>query len=193
MNRNKRSLPRMSRALLSGLALLLPLAGCSLFQQMQYDLSVTVNSGVKGTPASGVQAVDELTEVNFSYAPVNSLHTVEVLVDGSQQSAEGTVTIYKDIMLVAQLVDIRGAWKVTSIDASSVSTSFTVTFSGPDVLGGTFTDDRGYTGTWTGPSNKVTFTYGNWEAYEYTGTLFSMAGTYKNGTATGSWHASRVD
>jgi len=173
--------------------LLLPLAGCNPFRQMQYDLSVTVEPGVKGAPASGVQALDELTEVDYSYTPVNALHTVEVLVDGGRQVAASTITIYKDTTLVARLVDIRGAWKVTSTDVNNVSISFTVTFSGPDVLGGTFTDSRGYAGTWAGPSNKVTFTYGNWETYVYTGTLFDMSGTYANGSALGTWNSSRVE
>jgi hypothetical protein len=191
MNRNKRSLPRMSRVLLC--VLVLPLASCNLFRKMQYDLSVTVESGVNGTPDSGVQTLDELTPVDYSYTPVNSLHTVEVMVDDSRQSANGTVTIYKDTTLDARLVDIRATWNVISTDANSVSSSFTITVSGPDVLGGTFTDSRGYTGTWTGPSNVVTITYGNWEAYKYTGTLFSMSGTYTNGSASGTWSATRAD
>jgi hypothetical protein len=174
-------------------AMLLPLGGCSLFHHMTYDLSVTVESGVKGTPASGVQTLDELTVVDYSYTPVNELHTVEVLIDGVQLAAASSLTLYKDTALVARLVDIRGAWKVTSIDVDSNSTSFTVTFSGPDILGGTFSDDRGYSGTWTGPSNKVTITYSNWESYVYTGTLFNMAGTYTNGSASGTWSASRVE
>jgi hypothetical protein len=173
--------------------LLLLLAGCNPFRQMQYNLSVTVEDGVKGTPTSGVQALDELTEVEYNYYPENVLHTVEALIDGAQLVAGATITIYKDTTLVARLVDIRGAWTMTSTDANGVKTTFTVTFSGPDVLGGTFIDDQGHAGTWTGPSNKVTITYGNWEAYVYTGELFSMLGTYANGSASGTWSASRAE
>ena len=179
-------------SLLCGFALLLPLASCNFFGLPEYELSVTVEPGVVGTPASGQYVYPELEEVEYTYTPVNSLHTVEAIIDDGQEAAAGTVTIYRSLTLVARLVDIRGSWDVESYDATSNSTPFTITFSGDDILGGTFTDSLGHSGTWTGPSNKLTFTYGNWEAYVYTGALFSMTGTYKNGSASGTWSAKRV-
>ncbi len=193
MKTEKRKLSAVGRALLCVSVLILPLASCDFFGIPEYTLTVTIEPGVTGSPASGVYSYTELEEVAYKYSPVNSLHTVEVLVEEDQKDADDSIIIYTNTSLVARLVDIRGTWDVSSLDEDSNETTFTITFSGADILGGTFTDSRGYTGTWTGPSNVITITYSNWEAYKYTGTLFSMSGTWANGTATGTWSADRAD
>ncbi len=192
MNTKKKRFLAVGRAWLFVCVLMIPLAGCNFFGLPEYELSVTIEPGVQGTPLSGPQVLADLAEVEFNYTPLNSLHTVEVLVDGGRVAASGTVTMYKNITLVARLVDIRAVWNVNlnKSDGTSLSTS-KVTFSGSDILGGTFSDSRGYAGTWNGASNKITITFGNWEKYILTGTLFSMSGTWSNGTVTGSWSASR--
>jgi len=176
------------------LALILPLAGCNFFGMPEYQLSVTVEPGVTGTPATSTEFLADLTEVEYAYTPVNSLHTVEVIFNGSQATASGTVTMYRDITLAARLVDIRDAWLVKSYktDGTAIET-FTISLAGNDILGGTFSDSRGYAGTWTGASNKVVITYGNWEKYIFTGTLFSMTGSWANGSVAGTWSADRVE
>ncbi len=174
-------------------ALLMPLASCNFFGIPDYTLAVTIEAEVTGTPGAGVHEFPELEQVGYEYTPVNSEHTVEVFIDGERESAEDSIIMYKSLTLVARLFDVRGAWTVTSKDSSSNSITFTVTFSGPDILGGIFSDSRGYAGTWTGKSNTIVITYGNWEAYVYSGSLFSMSGTYKNGSAAGTWSAKRAD
>lgn len=193
MPSEKRSFFAVGRALLCACALILPLASCNFFGIPDYTLTVAIEPGVTGTPAAGAHPFPDLEEVAYKYTPVNSLHTVEVLIEDDQASAEGSLTIYTNTNLVARLVDIRGDWTVTSRNSSGTSITFTLAFSGPDVLGGAFADSRGYTGTWTGKSNAVVITYSNWEAYVYSGTLFSMSGTYKNGSATGTWSAKRSE
>ncbi len=173
--------------------LLLPLASCSFLSGPDYDLVVTIEAGVTGNPASGVYPYKELTEVEYKYTPVNSLHTVEVLLDGSKAMADSSLTIYHSTTLVARLIDIRDTWDVTSYDSDQNKTTFQITFSGADLLGGTFSDSRGYGGTWTGASDTLVITYSDWEAYIYSGTLFDMKGSWANGENEGTWTASRAE
>ena len=171
--------------------LIVPLLSCSFFGIPDYELTVTVKDGVQGTPASGQYPYKDLTVVDYKYSPVNLLHTVEVIYEGSRLAADGNVTMYTNVALEARLIDIRGIWKITFAysDTTTTSIEFTVTFSGSDVLSGTFSDDRGYTGTWDAASNVINLTYSGWEAYKLTGTLFSMSGTWSNGSVTGTWSA----
>ncbi|MCU0276943.1 MAG: hypothetical protein MUF02_08885 [Acidobacteria bacterium] len=173
--------------------LLLPLASCRLLRGPNYDLLVTIESGVTGTPASGLYSYKDLEEVEYKYTPVDSRHAVEVLVDGGQEVAEASLTIYHNTVLVARLIDVRDDWEVTSIDASDAKTTFTLTFAGADILGGTFSDSRGYRGTWSGVGGAIEIVYSDWEAYVYSGSLFYMSGTWANGSATGSWSAKRTE
>jgi len=180
------------RAWLFVAVLILPLASCSFFGLPEYELSITVAQGVNGTPVSSVQVLPELTEIEYAYTPVNSLHTVEVITNGGQGAETGTVTMYTNITLVARPIDIRAVWNISLHNSdSTVIDPFTITFSGADILTGTFSDSRGYSGTWDAASNKININYSNWESYKLTGTLFSMNGTWSNGAATGSWGAKR--
>ena len=194
MKMKKNSAIAVFKAAAVVLALILPLAGCNFFGIPEYQLSVTVEPGVTGTPTTRTELLADLTEVEYAYTPVNSLHTVEVIFNGSQATASGTVTMYRDITLEARLVDVRDAWLVKSYktDGTAIET-FTITLAGSDILGGTFSDSRGYSGTWTGASNKVVITFSNWENYIFTGTLFSMSGSWANGSAAGTWSADRVE
>ena len=174
-------------------ALLLPLASCKFLSGPDYELIITVEAGVAGSPASGVYSYKDLSEVDYAYTPQNAQHTVEAVIDGARSKAEDTLTVYHRTTLVARVIDIRGTWNVTSYDTDAKETTFDLTFSGADVLGGTFSDSRGYSGTWSGAANELVITYGNWEAYVYSGTLFNMGGTWANGSAAGTWSASRAN
>lgn len=194
MNMKKMSAITVLKAAAAVFVLILPLAGCNFFGLPEYELLITVEPGVQGTPLSGTQVLAELAEIEYKYTPANSLHTVEVILDGSQLAATNTITIYKSLTLVARLIDIRAAWNLTLTNSDSTNNSTPkLTFSGADILSGTFSDSRGYTGTWDAASNVININYGNWENYKLTGTLFSMSGTWSNGSATGTWGASRVE
>jgi hypothetical protein len=184
--------PTVYRSLLSVCILIVPLLSCSFFGIPNYELTVTVKEGVQGTPENGQHSYKDLTKVAYAYTPVNYLHTVEVVYEGARLAADGSVTIYNNVALEARLVDIRAVWTVTlvSLEGTTLST-FEITFSGADVLGGTFSDSRGLAGIWDGTSNKITVTFSNWENFILTGTLFSMSGTWSNGDVTGTWSAVR--
>ena len=173
-------------------ALILSLAGCNFFGLPEYELSIVVEEGVTGTPVGSVQVLAELTEVEYAYTPLNPLHTVEVIADTTRVAASGTVTMYKSISLTARLIDIRDDWNMKVFNAdSTTSETFTITFSGADILGGTFRDSRGHAGTWKAASNVIKIVYSDWESYNFTGALFDMNGSWSNGAVTGTWSASR--
>lgn len=178
--------------LLSACMLLLPLAGCNFLGQPDYELAITIEPGVIGTPEAGVHTYKGLEEVQYSYTPVNAKHTVEVLVDDGREDAVASLTIYKNTRLVARLYDVRGTWKVTYyVTNSTTSSDFTLTLSGNDILGGTFSDSRGHNGSWDAASGTMTFTFSDLESYKYTGALLDMSGTWSNGATTGTWSAKK--
>jgi hypothetical protein len=180
------------RALLSACILIVPLLGCNFFGVPDYELTVTLKDGVQGTPESGQHPYKDLATVDYAYTAVNYLHTVEVVYQGARLAATGSFTIYTNVALEARLVDIRAVWTVTLYNSEGINIStFEATFSGADILGGTFIDNRSLTGTWDGTSNKITMTYGNWENFILIGTLFDMNGIWTNGDVTGTWSAVR--
>jgi hypothetical protein len=192
MNMKKNHFIAVGRAWLCVCVLLVPLASCNFFGLPEYELSVTIEAGVQGTPLSGKQVLADLTAVEYAYTPLNSLHTVEVIFSGSRAAASGTVTMYNDITMLARLIDIRAVWNMTFLNADSTSNGTSkITFFGADILGGTFSDSLGNAGTWDAASNVININYSNWENYKLTGTLFSMSGTWSNGTVTGTWSAVR--
>jgi hypothetical protein len=173
--------------------LVAPLLSCGFFGIPDYELAVTVKDGVKGTPESGNHEYKDLTAVEYAYTPDNLLHTVEVIYQGSRIAAFGTITMYAPVTLEARLVDIRAGWTVKMYSSEGgFLIAFDVTFSGADILGGTFSDTRGLGGTWDGASNKITMTYDYWENFILIGTLFDMSGIWTNGDLSGNWSASRL-
>jgi len=180
------------RVLLSACILILPLLSCNFFGIPSYELTVTVKDGVLGTPGNGQNSYKDLTTVEYAYTAANYLHTVEVVYEGARLAAEGSFILYKNSALEARLVDIRAVWTFTLNKADGTKLdSAEITFSGADILSGTFSDSRGLAGTWDGASNKITMTYNNWETYILTGTLFGMSGIWNNGSLTGTWSAVR--
>jgi hypothetical protein len=191
MKKKTNSVPAVLRALLFACILIVPQLGCNFFGIPDYELTVTIKDGVQGSPGSGQYSYKDLTVVEYAYTPVNSLHTVEVIYAGSKLAALGNFTMYNNVVLEARLIDIRDTWKIkfTYDDTTKASVEFAVTFSGNDILAGTFSDDRGYNGTWDAASNLINLTYSSWETYKLTGALFSMSGTWSNGEVTGTWSA----
>jgi hypothetical protein len=191
MKMKTNSVIAVCRALLSFCILILPLLSCNFFGIPDYELTVTIKDGVQGTPASGQHSYKDLTAVDYKYSPVNPLHTVEVIYDGSRLAAEGKVTIFSNVAWEARLFDIRATWDITFsyADTTVPAIKFKITISGNNILAGTFTDDRGYSGTWDAAKGSIVFKYSNWKDYILTGTLFSMNGTWKGESKTGNWSA----
>lgn len=167
---------------------------------LNYTLTVVVEEGVTGTPESGKYIYKELSTIEYSYAPINPLHTVEVIInDNYRKSAQDSIVLYGDeYVLRAKIMDVRGSWKIkmTKSDSTSVDFEFTITLTGNDVISGTFTDSRGYHGTWDTSyaynGNIITLTYADWKDYILTGTYFDMKGNFIGDGTTGTWSSERV-
>ncbi len=193
MKMKKNSKRAVSRAL-SACMLIIPLLSCGFFGIPDYELTVTIDEGIQGTPDSGQYSYKDLTLIEYAYIPDNSLNTVEVIYEGSRMEATGSIRMYTHAAMEVHLVDIRDTWTVSMYSSvGALLTSFDVTFSGTDLIGGTFSDSRDLSGTWDGAQNSLTITYDNWESFIFTGTLFSMSGTWSNGiNISGTWNASRT-
>jgi hypothetical protein len=194
--RNKTAAARVLAGTAAVLAFLA--AGGCRFGIPDYTLTVVVEEGVAGTPEAGEYTHQELTAVEYSYLPVNSLHTVEVLLNDSiRTSGTGSLVMYGDgYELRARLIDLRGAWKMKlAYDDTTIAApgEFTVTLSGTDITGGTFTDSRGASGSWTALSGVVILSYADWFDYVLTGSVYTMQGVLAGEELTGSWTATRQE
>ncbi|MBN2400313.1 MAG: hypothetical protein JXI33_08245 [Candidatus Aminicenantes bacterium] len=174
--------------------LIMPLLSCGFFGVPNYDLTVTIDDGIQGTPADGQYTYKDLTLIEYQYIPDNTLNTVEVIYEGSRLEATGSIRMYTHAAMAVHLVDIRDTWTISMYSSvGAFLISFDVTFSGTDLIGGTFSDSRDLSGTWDGATNSLTITYDNWENFILTGTLFGMSGTWSNGSdVSGTWSASRT-
>ncbi len=187
-------------AIILSTAVILYFSGCKNFGIPEFELKITVEDGVEGTPQAGVYAYKDLSVVEYKYIAIDPAHTVEVIVNGSRWVSEGQFTIYSDLDVVARIIDIRGTWnfELRHRDATSGEEidpiEFKITFSGNDLLSGQFTDDRGYSGIWNITGISVTIIFSNWENYELTGSIATMNGDWDGGGKTGgTWKAVRED
>jgi len=178
--------------------LALLLSGSCKFGSPSYTLDVVIEDGVTGTPAAGKHTFQELTTVTLSYTPVDTLETVEVILNNGAMRFQGTgaFVMYGDgYNLKARLIDIRGAYKVTLAYTNTSVTApapFIVTLTGANRLSGAFTDERGYHGTWTANANALTLAYWDWDFYMLSMTVFNFGystGTFTGGGQTGTWSA----
>jgi hypothetical protein len=181
------------RRLLQILAILLVLGSCN-FGTPDYKLNVTLEEGVTGNPGPGEHAYKDLEEVSYEYTAINPIHTVEVFLNNIRQTYTGTFTMYTNVDLIARLVDIRGRWHVTMQQVDPNQTfEFDITLDGGGLTNGTFSDSRGYSGTWTAENGAVTITFSDWETYELRGTVYDMSGTFQNeGEDKGGWDSERL-
>ncbi|GEM_PF-414264 len=177
------------------------LLGSCNFGVPDYEVSVFVEEGVTGTPGTGTYTYPELTEFSFDYSPVDPMQTVEVLYSTSRTSSSGTITLYNNFSLTAQLIDIRGTWdaQMQWTTSSEVDFEFSITFVGADLNSGTFTDNQGNYGTWTNDTGTITISYTNWRKFVLIGAVFDMNGTFTaegwslSESNTGSWGCTRQE
>jgi len=177
--------------------LALLVAGSCKWGTPNYTLTVVLGPGVTGTPEAGKHVYKELTTVTLNYTSVNTLETVEAFLNTTiRKAGTGSLVIYADgYQLTADVIDVRASYKVTMTFTDTNSTApepFIITLTGPDRLSGTFTDQRGYHGTWTGSSNNLVLAYWDWSFYVLSVTVFNMgysAGTFTGGGQSGTWTA----
>lgn len=176
--------------------LFLSLSSCKNFGMPDYQLSITVESGVEGAPESGVYSYQELSAIDYNYIPLDALYTVEVMVNGGRWAAQGTFVMYTNLEVVARIIDIRDTWVFTiqRTDSTDEEPEFNVTFSGEGLLSGSFTDDRGYSGTWNIAGQVITMIYNDWLGQEFIGSIVTMSGDWNSeGSKIGTWSANKEE
>lgn len=185
---------------LAGLAISAGWFSCKEFGIPEYPVTVVFEEGIEGTPAAGVHYYPDLTTVEYAYTATDSSHSVEVLIEETNWMPSGFFTVYGSLEILVKRFDVRGSWSVTLTSEGGGETlaTYNMTFYGPDMLGGTVLDDRGYTGPWEKDGDKIEIFFDNWEEYYFVcGSLvtstreLTLEGTWFNGEETGWWSATR--
>ncbi len=162
-----------------------------------YTLTVVQGLGVTGTPTSGQYSYKDLTPVFFNFSGTNTLDTVEAFLnDNIRYGGTGSFIIYGDgYTLKANIIDIRGSYKIVMSYLESNVTApdpFIVTLTGADRFSGTFTDERGYHGTWTAQSDSLRLNYWDWDFYILASSVYNFghgSGTFSGGGGAGTFTA----
>lgn len=165
------------------------LASCG-WGSPDYTLTVILGEGITGTPESGTYSYQEFSEVQYKYSfDPNGLQP-EIYVNNYRRLVlEDSVVMYCDITMTVRQIDMRREWTLIFSENEADDLTWKITFTGPDLRSGTFSDDRGHSGNWqvTG-TNDLAFTYTDWEDYAFTGTLTSLSGSWKGEGRSGTWN-----
>ena len=165
----------------------------------KFTLTVTVGTGVTGTPAAGTYSYNEGDVVDYSYSLASGYTGLSVTVDSTAVTSSGTITMSSLHTLDAtssKQYDITGTWTLNETYADGSTFKVGATFVG-DLYSGRVTDSDGGSGTYTVTSSTVSFilTYPN-VTYTYSGTLSddsNMSGTSAKANSvsnyTGTWSA----
>lgn len=167
-----------------------------------FTLTVTVSTGVTGTPAAGTYTYKDGDVVDYSYSLESGYTGLNVSLDSVALASSGSITISKSQTLAASAskqFDVRGTWVLTETYNDGSSFKVSVTFTG-DSTSGTTRDSDGGVGNYAVSSNIIVFTlvYPN-VTYHYSGTLstdtnMSGTSTRKNSAGNGydgTWSAVR--
>jgi hypothetical protein len=169
----------------------------------QFLVTVTMSTGVTGTPEAGSYYYDEGDQVDYNYSLEDGYTNLDVRLDGAPIGSTGSITVSQAHTLTAAAVreyNITGSWTLTESYSDESSFTVTVTFTG-EIPNGIAVDSDGGAGAYTVNGNIVNFTLVFPDVtYEYTGSFSddeNMSGTAKRITAetnysTGSWTASRT-
>jgi hypothetical protein len=74
----------------------------------KYSLTVTISTGVNGTPGSGTTSYNAGTTVNYSYTLGSGYTNLVVKLDGNTVSSSGTIDMDKDHTLTATAIPTEG-------------------------------------------------------------------------------------
>jgi hypothetical protein len=155
-----------------------------------YTLTVIIEEGVTGTPESGTYEYKEFSEVEYDYDMTDGAVQPEIYFNNLRNVVlKGTLVMYCDTVMTVRQIDIRSKWTLILLEAGEEISDWTIEFTGADLRSGTFTDDRGYSGTWqVTDSNDWTFTYSDWEDYVFTGSLSGLSGDWEGENKSGTWY-----
>jgi len=176
-----------------GLAMVLFTGACKKFGIPDYTLKITIEDGIQGLPTAGEYVHKDLTVIDYNYESENPDLAVEVIMNGSRWSPEGTITMYNNFEMVVRHVNILGDWTFTLTDSSdtAIKQEIVITFTG-SYGSGDFTDDRGKSGTWHQEGKVLYMSYSDWEVYLLAGNPVTMTGSYSNGAEAGVWSATKL-
>jgi hypothetical protein len=170
----------------------------------QFTLTVSLDAGVKGTPAAGTYTYKQGTKVEYAYGLEEGYADLVVELDGTEVESQGSITISGDCTLGASddsLYNIQGAWEISETYDDESSFEVTAVFSG-NYSSGTVTDSDGGSGTYAVDADQaVTFGLGFPDVtYDYEGDFSdedTMSGTCEryqtsDNVISGTWTATRV-
>ena len=171
-----------------------------------YTLTVSVGSGVTGTPAAGSYTHSENDTVNFSYSTQAGYGNLAVTLDGTPVASSGSFAMDANHTLEATaIIDIRGTWTGLAENPQSGGDTnfyFECTFSGGVLSGnvhGRIESLGNANGTFTVDGNQLTFTL------NYSSIILTCTGTFNGpdyvsgdwdwpevgNPQTGTWHLER--
>lgn len=167
--------------------------GCSGFGSPDYTLTVVLEDGCTGTPDAGIYTLSELDEIEYEYTSPDENIKIEVLANNSARSSLGTLIMYNNITMTVRFIDIRGSWEFSYLIEDGSEPEMTIIFEGDTEFAGTFSDSRGYSGTWTVDNDSLNMIYSDWEDYVFTGSITIMEGDYIGEGVQLIWTAVRID
>jgi hypothetical protein len=163
----------------------------------EFLFTVTIATGVSGTPEEGYYYYDAGDQVDYSYSVEDGYTNLRVVFDGETVENSGTLTISDEHMLTVYVEKeyyIQGSWTLEEAYNDQSSFTVTVTFTG-ETRTGTVVDSDGGVGTYTVDADSVEFTLAFPDVtYEYSGNFtdeeemsgnakrYTSATSYSNGT-----------
>ncbi len=169
----------------------------------QYTLTVTVATGVSGTPATGTYSYNENELINYSYSPQTGYENLVVTLDGATVGNGGTITMNANHTLTVtaeEVFNVAGTWTGTWYYTYNDS-NMECTFTG-GIYSGNVTGDIDYmsstgNGTYSISGDTINFelNYGS-GVLRFNGTIENdnqMSGTWaaEPGSASGNWELER--
>jgi hypothetical protein len=157
----------------------------------EFTLTVIVGDGITGVPESGTYKYEEFAEIEYRYEFDDQVSIQPEIYMNNYRSLilEGILVMYADTTLTVDQIDIRKDWNMTMSETDLDDVEWGITFSGSELRSGTFSDSRGYSGTWeVSGSNDLTVRFDDWDEYVFTGTLSSLGGNWSNGGRSGTWY-----
>lgn len=147
--------------------------GCKTAEEAQFVLTVTVGSGISGTPATGSFSHTEGDLVNYSYAVQTGYENLVVQLDGVAVANAGVITMNANHVLnvtADEVFDVRGEWSGI-LTYSGMNYTIQFTFSGGlysgSVSGSLETIGNG-NGTYTVANGTIEFTLNYPYSYRHT-------------------------
>ena len=151
----------------------------------EFRFSVSVGTGITGTPEDGTYYYDAGEQIDYSYSLEDGYTNLRVSFDGETIASTGTITVSQEHTLFVfseKEYYIQGSWTLAEEYEDGSAFAVTATFTG-DTESGTVVDSDGGTGTYTVSGGSVHFIIEYPDViYEYTGDFFdeeNMGGNSK--------------